>query len=407
MSRFIIFGCGKEGKKAFASLGADRVIAFTDNDRSLWKAVYRGKRVISLQEMQALSHEHIVLIAASMERGAAIAEQLETMGVSNYLFWRELSQMTDWDQASVDTTANLLFLKNEYKELFQQERSQSDWLKAHTDIRKLRPARGKLRDLQMKLVNFTADFFEETNAPKIHPILSAGNLLGYVRHHGFVPWDDDIDLKLIRSEYDIFLSWCKENLPVERYEGRNRYIVHGYWGGELIWINEMLGKHPNETFLIISPYHLRIVRGTSLLDWLSFDVFSLDCYRNDLDFMQHRQHIEAVGEDIMFCHTAIEQYELIENFIQEDKTNWDENGENIFYGIDNIESYNYYVKNRDWQHKDNIFPLHLAKYEGRDFYIPNRPEECLKYVFGSGYMDYPQMIGISHDYSSVVIHGDN
>lgn len=84
-----------------------------------------------------------------------------------------------------------------------------------------------LRQVQLTALEILKVFDEFCQKHSLKYSLYAGSLLGAVRHQGFIPWDDDLDVCMERVEYDKFLSCWQEESPAG-YILQNKEIAPGF-----------------------------------------------------------------------------------------------------------------------------------------------------------------------------------
>lgn len=87
----------------------------------------------------------------------------------------------------------------------------------------------KLPQVQDRLCVLLAQFDSFCRRNHLRYYLAYGTLLGAVRHHGFIPWDDDVDIWMPRPDYMKLLEFelISDELKIVSYRNQNGYF-HPY-----------------------------------------------------------------------------------------------------------------------------------------------------------------------------------
>ena len=79
---------------------------------------------------------------------------------------------------------------------------------------------------QSALLQLLQEFDRVCSKLDIKYTLFAGTMLGAVRHKGFIPWDDDLDVLMLREDYDRFLQMAETVLDTEKFFLQKEFSQH-------------------------------------------------------------------------------------------------------------------------------------------------------------------------------------
>ena len=81
------------------------------------------------------------------------------------------------------------------------------------DLSKYNPEGSILRKAQLRMLEILIAVDKICRKHHIDYFLDSGTLIGAVRHKGFIPWDDDLDIAIRREDFPRLQKALKEELP--------------------------------------------------------------------------------------------------------------------------------------------------------------------------------------------------
>ena len=262
--------------------------------------------------------------------------------------------------------------------------SQDFLLKLSSEDAEIKELRNKFRILYVELLIFID---KVCNKHGIDYWLGFGTLLGAIRHGGFIPWDDDIDLVCLRKDYEKLI----EVLPKELEE----HDLKNHCGLTLLLENQKNyfsdfdsvddAKDKNGNRLIVGKYNFLQIAWLKPL--VKIDIFPFDFIEEDkvadipnrFPSIQYKFYYEMLNNKGKYFDKIDDARK--EAGFTDSKTKW---FSDTIEGVPHLK-----IRMFDY---DKTFPLETVTFEGHRFKCPKDCSHHLTSMFGPNYMEFPEVI---------------
>ena len=249
----------------------------------------------------------------------------------------------------------------------------------------------KLRQLQLCELEILDEFVRVCEKHGLQYYLVGGTLLGAVRHQGFIPWDDDIDVAMPREDYDRFAALSAEELdPRFFYQcpdtDPDYFLTYAKIRKNKTEVYEERfkdAKFRGGVFIDIFP--LDFCPAPGLLCHLLFNVLAVMNYRGQVDsgerYIPYEELAGRIGFTLLKAFSPAGIVRLRKRLLSLSKKLSD--GEHIA-SFSGAYGYHKEIALRTWYGKAAVLP-----FEGRMCSCPGGFHELLSLLYGENYMELP------------------
>lgn len=263
---------------------------------------------------------------------------------------------------------------------------QLEYMKHHFDIAQMKPATGWLREYQLKELNYAMEIIKLANSFEINPFFDAGSLLGAIRHSGFIPFDDDIDLGLIRNEFNKFIDIAKQKFVwIDTSNIKDKSFEE--------FCDKKISLHKNKYVFIQTPFCIHIYKGTSLLDAMNCEIFPFDYVKEDVSEQNYINFLDQSKGNFSLRHPWKNIFDVYNTILESGKIYSDSPTSRITAGPGHYAFTQYsFLGFRDIE---DLYPLKTIRFENEYVPVPKNPEKFVSKNYNS-WNDFPDDVGISH-----------
>lgn len=253
-----------------------------------------------------------------------------------------------------------------------------------------------LRELQLLQLNAMKEIHTVCVKNNITYYIIAGTLLGAVRHGGFIPWDDDIDIAMMRNDFEKFKSIFSKEFDIEKY-----FLQH--YGTDVDFRPALMRVCIKGTILDLpSEYHLKNCKNSYL------DIFPLDNVPDDMNyrrkqvkdmrniakiiklklyrFYEENSVFKKKAKQLISFFLSIYPLKFLQKNIVNIMTRYDNEKTKCVASM--ASQYSYFKQTMDRRIYGN--PI-LVKFEDTFLFAPENKEKYLIQLYGEDYMKIPPL----------------